>query len=1032
MPVVSAFDNPEFYSDSDMWLVDVNTKKTSSTLYLYGRADYICLKIKKEPGYFERFYFELYTDSKYKNKIIDYDTSGTDNSQYVILPIVFDNMKSGTYYAKTYVRKSMRGGYEYNLDDSTVRTYKIVVKKSGTSIKDMNTVMYGYENTVNGPKIYWFGVPDATGYYLYRKNVQTGKYEKIKTVKNDSQKITSCVDKSLKDVNVTRYYKVVAYKGTAKTPLSQLSLKVKTLKTPNVKAKILSNDRVELTWSKVTKGAQYTVYRRTAESDWTELKSNVEGTSYIDTFDKENKTYYYTVVARTDERTSGYMTTGAKVVYSNSPKMKACTYTNDGGIVINWSVVKGVDGYRIYRKLSDGDKWEKLTDVNNGKATSYIDTTANNVDLYKYTVRGIRDGKLGSYSYAGVKATVLTQPKLLDATQINTTKVRISWEKIPNNCRYNVFMKATDSWYSIGKTSADYFEYNVPFEVSDYTFTVSAIRSDISSSYDENGVTCSVYPRIKSFDFRAAQDGLKLNWEKPKGAGNTLVYRKTPDCEYELLCETELTEYLDISAEQGVEYTYKLLYKYNGELIENSAIEKNITIINEEIKIVDKVYSAESLNHGYYYSLKIDDFDKTAKYSIYLKNDAGEWVKTSAEISSKGVFSVSANVKETEYAIVKLTDDGKISVLPENGFIVTNPALPQDLTIKEQKNNDNTITSITVTWDKNALDCEEICIKKSGEVIACVPVSEGVFVCDDIPLNEYLSYSAHAKEGMFVSEKAVYLLANNMKAPEFKLSRSNGIKISVVDDVSAVRLYRIYRKAPGEMKWTKVADIVHSGYPYAFKNYYIDTSVENLNTYTYTVRAKDYYGKWSPFDKQGLSFRYIETPGPIKMSRIKNGFKVTWGKVDGCDGYTLKYYDFELNKWSEEKILKGENSLTYIDTDISSGERRYYAIRAFSGDDVSIYRKTINKIYLAQPEIASLTSEKNGVNIEFNTVNGAQGYYLYRKSGSSTKWTKIAKVKAGSYIDKNVEKGKKYTYTVKAYYNSDISTYNTKGKSIKF
>ena len=189
-PIASALKISNFYTDSDIWLVDSNTHSTSSTIYLYGRADYLCLKLKQTDAYKDIFYFRLYSDSKKNNEVLSYSTEySTVGTKYITLPISFDDLKSGTYYAETYVYKRCLHGptgvqlsnsyVPRDVDEDTRRTYKVVINKKGTSINEMNTVMYGYENTEKGPKIYWYSVPGATGYYLAEKLIQVGINVKI-------------------------------------------------------------------------------------------------------------------------------------------------------------------------------------------------------------------------------------------------------------------------------------------------------------------------------------------------------------------------------------------------------------------------------------------------------------------------------------------------------------------------------------------------------------------------------------------------------------------------------------------------------------------------------------------------------------------------------------------------------------------------------------------------------------------------------------------------------------------------------------
>ena len=66
----------------------------------------------------------------------------------------------------------------------------------------------------------------------------------------------------------------------------------------------------------------------------------------------------------------------------------------------------------------------------------------------------------------------------------------------------------------------------------------------------------------------------------------------------------------------------------------------------------------------------------------------------------------------------------------------------------------------------------------------------------------------------------------------------------------------------------------------------------------------------------------------------------------------------------------------------------------------------------------NLANTTAGVSVKWNKVDGAQGYYVYRK-GESEEWDKIATVDetTAAYTDKSVksQSGKVFCYTVRAY-----------------
>lgn len=81
------------------------------------------------------------------------------------------------------------------------------------------------------------------------------------------------------------------------------------------------------------------------------------------------------------------------------------------------------------------------------------------------------------------------------------------------------------------------------------------------------------------------------------------------------------------------------------------------------------------------------------------------------------------------------------------------------------------------------------------------------------------------------------------------------------------------------------------------------------------------------------------------------------------------------------------------------------------------------KVPLDAP-VTSFRNTTEGIQINWNAIPGADGYYVYRRVGSAAA-TKIATLKGGSiksYVDKNVKIGSAYIYGVKAYKGSIEST----------
>ena len=78
------------------------------------------------------------------------------------------------------------------------------------------------------------------------------------------------------------------------------------------------------------------------------------------------------------------------------------------------------------------------------------------------------------------------------------------------------------------------------------------------------------------------------------------------------------------------------------------------------------------------------------------------------------------------------------------------------------------------------------------------------------------------------------------------------------------------------------------------------------------------------------------------------------------------------------------------------------------------------------------SSTKKGIVLKWNKITGADGYMVYRKTGSGS-YSKIATVKGNTkvtYTDKSAKKGKTYTYKIKVYKSKTYSAYSN-AKKIK-
>ena len=249
--------------------------------------------------------------------------------------------------------------------------------------------------------------------------------------------------------------------------------------------------------------------------------------------------------------------------------------------------------------------------------------------------------------------------------------------------------------------------------------------------------------------------------------------------------------------------------------------------------------------------------------------------------------------------------------------------------------------------------------------------------------------------------------------PGIKSASNSGKNVKVTwNSVSGADYYYVYRKISG------------GSYSYigkTNKTSFTDEKASAGKTYTYKVRAKNEVG-YSDYSST-KTVKHLDQPSIKTPENITSGVKISWSKVSGASGY--KVYRKTSDGW---KYL-GKTSKTYFtDKTAKSGKKYTYTVKAYSGDYNSSYSSTGVSIYhLADPTLKTPSSTSKGIVLKWNKITGAQGYVIYRKTGSGS-YSKIATVKGNSkvtYTDKKAKKGKKYTYKIKAYYSKTYSAYSS-------
>lgn len=138
----------------------------------------------------------------------------------------------------------------------------------------------------------WSSVRSATGYIVYRSVSANGTYDPIDTTLSILYIDTGLLSGS------TYYYKISAYNGSGKGPLSTSDSATTIPSVPlNVLATATSSGNIIVTWSSVHGAASYKIYRGRSADGLYDSIYTTSSTSYTDIGLSLGATYYYKVSA---------------------------------------------------------------------------------------------------------------------------------------------------------------------------------------------------------------------------------------------------------------------------------------------------------------------------------------------------------------------------------------------------------------------------------------------------------------------------------------------------------------------------------------------------------------------------------------------------------------------------------------------------------------------------------------------------------------------------------------------------------------
>lgn len=233
--------------------------------------------------------------------------------------------------------------------------------------------------------------------------------------------------------------------------------------------------------------------------------------------------------------------------------------------------------------------------------------------------------------------------------------------------------------------------------------------------------------------------------------------------------------------------------------------------------------------------------------------------------------------------------------------------------------------------------------------------------------------------------------------------------------------YKIYRKINDASSWYLVTTIKNGN----TTTYYDSCKKASGNTYKYTVRAIDNNNVHSWFYPDGTVGVCLAKPlFTAQQTVTEDGslcIETSWSAINGATNYNV-YRRIPGGTW--EALVRGTTELSYLDYTVECGVTYQYAVRALTDNGDISYFYTREAMAVVIPSLNSVTVTEEGAVLQWDAVENADLYTVYRCAKDSGAWENIGTTEANVFTDLSEEsKTEHYYYTISATFGETESQF---------
>lgn len=685
----------------------------------------------------------------------------------------------------------------------------------------------------------------------------------------------------------------------------------------------------------------------------------------------------------------------------------ASTVESSGNVQLNWSPVSGAYCYEIYRSTSKNGKYTLMNTVYD---TTYVNKTGNVGTTYYYKVVAV--------SYYGVKSLestpvsrmrVCAQPTVT-ASNSDAGKVKLTWKKVNGAQKYQIWRATSENGeFTLMKTvTGTSYVNNTAKLGKTYYYKVVAIASKAAA----NSVASAVVTRSGTLakaqvtvSTESASGKPKLTWNAVEGAVSYKIYRSTQaGTGYSLMKTVKDTTYVNLTAKAGTTYYYKVIA-----VCSNTNGNSRSAAVSVTCKCAKPVATGSNVAASGKPRLTWAAVDGAVKYQIYRSDSkngkytlmstvTGTAYTNKSAVSGKTYYYKVKAIGETEASNSVMSAAVKQACVDPVINISQGAASVSSVTIKwtradgiasytlyRSTSKNGTYKKITKTTDLSYADTSVKAGKTYYYKVVGNPSASGAKkVTSEI-------ISVKAVPGATTMKKTAYSTASSITVTWKAFSGADG--------------YRVFRRAVGEEKWTKLADVT-SG------TKYIDKTASGK--YQYCVAAYQIVSgtKYIGYKSDPIQTRTLTAVGNLDSRSSVYFNELTWSTKTGATGYTLAFRPNKSSSWTNLGTVKKVNSYVHNDTFCQD---YYYRVRPIvEYDGVVTYGPwSSTKSYYVASDYESFAEH-------FVAPSEPQTGYYYDYQGNLCTYTYYLGSYEAYYISKDMGVfGEEYVSDPRHFYASD-------------